>query len=100
MVWLILIHLNSSKFNNRFHFKRVPKKRNYIEEGRINDIKPIQTENHPLKIILDNQAQLGTKSSRTSSKSSVISYSDPLSDLASQDPLSKMVADVTFKEKV
>ena len=79
----------------------MPKKRNYTEEAKLNDKKPIQTENHPLKIILENKAQLeGGKTSRTSSKSSVISYSDPLSDLASQDPLSKMVADVTFKEKV
>ena len=87
-----------------FLVKRIPKKRNYEEESKRTQLKAATTDNHPLKILMDNQAQLSNKDmSRKSSKSSVTSYSDPLSDplsLASQDPLSKMVADVTLKEKV
>ncbi len=78
----------------------MPKKRNYDEETKRVRIKIQTTDQHPLKSILENQNPLSSKDSRKSSKSSVKSYSDPLSDLVTQDPLSKMVADVTFKEKV
>jgi hypothetical protein len=81
-----------------FPFNRVPRKRNYDEEAKRNKLEASTTENHPLKTTVDILTPLS--SSKDERKSSIKCYTDPLSELVNQDPLSKMVADVTLKEKV
>ena len=86
--------------------KRIPRKRNYDEEAKKFRLEASPTENHPLKAVIEIQTQpslsssLSLSTSKEVRKSSIKSYSDPLSELVNQDPLSKMVADVTLKEKV
>ena len=82
---------------------RVSKRRNYIEEAKENvkSALPVSDkQHHPLKFILDltSTTNMAADSRKSSSASSTKSYSDPLSE-ASVDPLSKMVAQVSLKEK-
>ena len=63
---------------------------------------PVSDNQHPLRPFVENvSSKSGAVDNirKSSTASTTKSYSDPLSEL-SMDPLSKMVADVSFKEKV
>ena len=75
--------------------------RNYNEETK-NSAKSLVTVpavQHPLKPLVENLVTESKTSGKSSRSSSTKSFGDPLSDVT-LDPLSKMVADVSFKEKV
>lgn len=74
----------------------VSKRRNYEEEKKSLALptKLVSNEEHPLKPVLET-----SKSQQKLSKVSSKPIFDPLSEGSSIDPLSKMVADVSLKEK-
>jgi hypothetical protein len=80
----------------------VSNSRNYNEEAK-NSTKSLVTVpavQHPLKPLVENVVTESKASGKSSRSSSTKSFGgDPLSD-GTLDPLSKMVADVSFKEKV
>ena len=87
-------------------YKWVSKNRNYSDEKKKGNlaISPVLSNQHPLKFLVDNIALPTNEKKRSSiSSSSNKNIKDPLSDplsSATLDPLSKMVADLSFKEKV
>jgi len=80
-------------------FFRFVKARNYEEETKKTALKTqaVDLDSTPLKSIYE-AYQTQSKISKFPSKSEIIL--DPLSEVSSTDPLSKMVADISLKEKV
>lgn len=72
-------------------FKWVAKTRNYETEKQKPSLVSIGPNDHPLKSVIEQPKELSKTSSAT--------FFDPLSP-TSLDPLSKMVAEVSMKEKV
>ena len=77
------------------------KSRNYNEEAKnlTKTLTTVPASQHPLKPLVENVVTESKTSGKSSRSSSTKSYGDPLTD-GTLDPLSKMVADVSFKEKV
>ena len=80
---------------------RHSKKRNYAEETKKCVLIPVEVapnQAHPLKSMFETPVESADtkKMNKTTEPNNV----DPLNASPSLDPLSKMVADVSFKEKV